>query len=132
MTKAWIQFAGLIALSLLAGGLLGLICFALYLMGNNISADGKVPVLDAGLFTASLLAFQQVIGAIRSVWESQERAAMAENLQNSTPTQGPAAGTTTTTTTVEPDPPTEPTEVIVVNPPEAPAQVELPEGEGRN
>lgn len=104
MTKAWIQFTGLIALSLLAGGLLGLVGYALNLMGNNISDDGKVPVLDAGLFTASLLAFQQVVGAIRSVWESQERADMAENLQNSTPTQGQKPGVTTTTTTVEPTP----------------------------
>jgi hypothetical protein len=92
MTKIHIQMVGLICLSLLAGGLLGLIGYALNLMGHNISADGKVPVLDAGLFTASLLAFQQTVGAIRSVWESQERASMAENLQNSTPieTQKPA------------------------------------------
>jgi hypothetical protein len=110
MTKTHIQFAGLICLSLLAAGLLWLIGYALQLMGSHISADGKVPVLDAGLFTASLLAFQQTVGAIRSVWESQERSALAENLSQSTPTVAPVTDT--------------PQPVTVVNPPEAPVPVE--------
>lgn len=85
ITKVHIQMVGLVTLSLLSAGLLMLIAYALYLMGSHISTDGKVPVLDAGLFTSCLLAFQQVIGAIRSIWESQERSTLAEGLQNSTP-----------------------------------------------
>lgn len=85
MTKTHIQLAGLIALAILAGGLLSIIAYAIYLMGQHITPDGKVPVLDAGLFTSSLLSFQQTVGAIRSIWESQERSALAENLSNSAP-----------------------------------------------
>lgn len=85
MTKLHIQMAGLITLSLLAAGLLSLIAYALYLMGSKITPDGKVPVLDAGLFTASLLAYQLTVGRIGSIWESQERSTLAEGLQNSSP-----------------------------------------------
>lgn len=85
MQKVHIQFAGMILLGILAGGLLGLIVYALTLMSQHIGADGKVPVLDAGLFTSALLSFQQTVAAIRSVWESQERSTLAEGLQNSTP-----------------------------------------------
>lgn len=93
MTKQWIQFAGLIALSLLAAGLLGIIAYAIYLMGQHITTDGKVPVLDAGLFTSSLLSFQQTVGGIRSIWESQERQSLSESLSNSTPTVAPVSDT---------------------------------------
>ena len=86
MTKAHIQFAGLIALSALAGALLFLIGFTFSSATTKMTPDGKVPLADAGLFTAFLLSFQQVVGAIRSIWESQERAAMAEGLVGSTPT----------------------------------------------
>lgn len=86
MTKTHIQLAGLLALSLLAGALLFLIGFTFQSAAKQMSPDGKVPLADAGLFTAFLLSFQQVVGAIRSIWESQERTALAEGLSNSTPT----------------------------------------------
>lgn len=85
MTKAHIQFAGLCALSLLAAYLLYLIGYTFQQAVAHISPDGKVPLADAGLFTAFLLSFQQTVGAIRSIWESQERTALAENLSQSTP-----------------------------------------------
>lgn len=89
MTKTHIQFAGLIALSVLAAGLLILIGFTFASAVGKVTTDGKVPIADAGLFTAFLLSFQQTVGAIRSIWESQERTALAEGLSNSTPTQTP-------------------------------------------
>ena len=89
MNKVHIQFAGLIALSLLAGALLGLIGFTFDSAVRQMTPDGKVPLADAGLFTALLLSFQQVVGAIRSIWESQERSALAEGLSNSSPSMAP-------------------------------------------
>jgi len=96
VTKAHIQFAGLAALSALAAYLLYLIGYTFSQAVSHITPDGKVPLADAGLFTAFLLSFQQTVGAIRSIWESQERTALAENLSNSTPAkpapQSAAAG----------------------------------------
>ena len=89
MNKAHIQFAGLVALSGLATYLLYLIGYTFSQAVSHMSPDGKVPLADAGLFTAFLLSFQQTVGAIRSIWESQERTALAEGLSNSTPTQTP-------------------------------------------
>lgn len=86
MTKAHIQFAGLLALSILAAGLLVLIGYTFASAIGKATDDGKVPLADAGLFTAFLLSFQQTVGAIRSIWESQERTALAEGLSNSVPT----------------------------------------------
>lgn len=90
MNKHHIQFAGLIALAVLAAGLLFLIGFTFANAASKMTQDGKVPLADAGLFTAFLLSFQQTIGAIRSIWESQERSTLAEGLGNSTPAGGPA------------------------------------------
>lgn len=97
MNKVHIQFAGLIVLFFLAGALLGLIGFTFWAAVQKMTPDGKVPIADAGMFTAYMLSFQQVVGAIRSIWESQERTALAEGLSNSSPTQ-------------RPNPPTEPTD----------------------
>lgn len=85
LNKTHIQLAGLIVLFLLSAGLLYLIGFTFDRAVNKMSADGKVPIADAGMFTAYLLSFQQTVTAIRSIWESQERTALAENLSNSTP-----------------------------------------------
>jgi len=91
MTKTHIQLGGLIALSALAAYLLYLIGYTFAQAVAHISPDGKVPLADAGLFTAFLLSFQQTVGAIRSIWESQERTALAENLSQSAPiTPGPS------------------------------------------
>lgn len=89
MTKTHIQFAGLLALSVLAAALLFLIGYTFQSAAGKMTTDGKVPLADAGLFTAFLLSFQQVVGAIRSIWESQERSALAEGLSNSSPTLSP-------------------------------------------
>ncbi len=91
MTKTHIQFAGLILLSVLAAYLLYLIGYTFSQAVAHITPDGKVPLADAGLFTAFLLSFQQTVTAIRSIWESQERTSLAEGLSNSTPTQKPPA-----------------------------------------
>ena len=85
VSKAHIQLAGLIALSALAAYLLYLIGYTFSEAVKHMSPDGKVPLADAGLFTAFLLSFQQTVGAVRSIWESQERTALAENLGQSTP-----------------------------------------------
>lgn len=90
MNKHHIQFAGLLALSFLAAGLLLLIGFTFASAASKMTPDGKVPIADAGLFAGFLLSFQQTIGAIRSIWESQERAALAEGLGASTPATGAA------------------------------------------
>lgn len=90
MTKAHIQFAGLVALTVLAAYLLYLIGYTFSQAVQHITPDGKVPLADAGLFTAFLLSFQQTVGAIRSIWESQERTALAENLSQSVPASPPA------------------------------------------
>jgi hypothetical protein len=89
MTKTHIQLGGLIALSLLAAYLLYLIGYTFSQAVSHATPDGKVPLADAGLFTAFLLSFQQTVGAIRSIWESQERTALAENLSQSTPSPSP-------------------------------------------
>lgn len=86
MNKHHIQLVGLVALSLLAAGLLWLIAYTFNSAVGKITADGKVPLADAGLFASLLLSFQQVVQAIRSIWESQERSTLAEGLGNSTPT----------------------------------------------
>lgn len=86
MTKSWIQFAGLISLSILAGYLLYLIGYTFEQGVSHMTQDGKVPIADAGLFTAILLSFQQTVGAIKSIWDSQERTALTESLSQSTPT----------------------------------------------
>lgn len=85
MNKTHIQLAGLVALSLLAAYLLYLIGYTFHQAVSKVTPDGKVPLADAGLFTAFLLSFQQTVGGIRSIWESQERTALAENLSQSTP-----------------------------------------------
>jgi hypothetical protein len=93
MTKTHIQMAGLTVLAALAGYLLYLIGYTFAQAVAHITPDGKVPLADAGLFTAFLLSFQQTVGAIRSIWESQERTSLAENLSQSTPLFTPSPAT---------------------------------------
>lgn len=85
MNKYHIQLVALVALSILACSLLFLIGYTFQSASAKMTPDGKVPLADAGLFTAFLLSFQQVIGTMRSLWESQERASLAESISNSTP-----------------------------------------------
>jgi hypothetical protein len=87
--KDRVQIVGIAAMT-------GLACAILYLIGHTFDAamlkvtpDGKVPLADAGLFTALLLSFREVIGVIKSMWEHQDRASLTEALSNSVPTQRP-------------------------------------------
>ncbi|MBB3348807.1 hypothetical protein [Sphingomonas sp. BK069] len=54
-----------------------------------MTPDGKVPLADAGLFTALLLSFREVLGVIKSIWESADRSDLATALSNSVPTATP-------------------------------------------
>lgn len=89
MTRVHIQLVGVIALTIIALALLYVIMRSGANVAASATADGKVSGIDAGAFTAGLLALQQVVGAMRSIWESQERADMAAGLSNSVPTQTP-------------------------------------------
>lgn len=89
MTRIWLQFAGVVALTIIALALLYVIMHSGASAAASLTGDGKVSALDAGAFTAGLLALQQVVGAMRSIWESQERTDMAAGLSNSVPTQAP-------------------------------------------
>lgn len=89
MSRIHVQLAGIVALSIISLALLLLIGFSLSRAIEGMTPDGKVPMIDAGTFTAGLLALQAVVGAMRSIWESQERADMAAGLSNSVPTSQP-------------------------------------------
>lgn len=84
-----VQLAAISALTVLAAGLIWLIGYSFAQMVGKMTPNGEVPVTDGGLFTAGLLSFQQVVGAMRSIWESRERQALAEGLSNSVPTTTP-------------------------------------------
>lgn len=87
--KGWVQLAGIGAMTLLA-------CAILYLIGHTfdqamekVTHDGKVPLADAGLFTALLLSFREVIGVIKSIWEHADRSDALAAISNSTPVAAP-------------------------------------------
>lgn len=89
MTREHLSIWGLIAMTLLAAGILYLIGHTFDQMIGKVTPDGKVPLADAGLFTALLLSFREVIGVIKSLWEHQDRSNLTEALSNSVPTQRP-------------------------------------------
>lgn len=95
VSNAHIQMGGLISMTMLALGILFLIGHTFDAMMDKVTPDGKVPLADAGLFTALLLSFREVIGVVKSLWEHQDRASLTEALSNSVPNQ-------------KPNPPTEP------------------------
>ncbi|TVV75301.1 hypothetical protein [Sphingomonas solaris] len=84
-----IQFAGIVAYMLLAAAILLLIAHTFDAAMAKATPDGKVPLADAGLFTALLLSFREVIGRIGSIFDHQDRADLTQALSNSTPTQRP-------------------------------------------
>lgn len=90
MSKAGIQLVAIVALTALAAGLLFLIGYTFHDGVKHITPDGKVPLVDAGLFTTFLLSFQQTVTTMRSIWESQERAVLTDKLAASSPVAPPA------------------------------------------
>lgn len=84
-----LQVYGLAALTLIAVALLGLVGWVLTLIGSHITPDGRVPSAEAFGFTALLLAFREVIGGIKALWEHEDRANLTQHLAASTP-PGPA------------------------------------------
>lgn len=84
-----LQIAGLVAMTALAAAILYLIGHTFDGMLDKASPDGKVPLADAGLFTALLLSFREVIGVIKSLWEHQDRNTLTEALSNSIPANRP-------------------------------------------
>lgn len=88
MTKH-VQIAGIIAMTLLAAAILYLIGDTFHSALAKMTPDGKVPLADAGLFTALLLSFREVLGVIKSIWESADRSDLTTALSNSVPTATP-------------------------------------------
>jgi hypothetical protein len=89
MNRIHIQMAGVVALTIVSLALLYVIATSGAAAAESLTEDGKVSAVDGGVFTAGLLALQQVVGAMRSIWESQERVDMATGLSNSVPAQTP-------------------------------------------
>lgn len=87
--KAWLQLAGIVAMTALAGAILFLIAHTFDSALDKMSPDGKVPLADAGLFAALLLSFREVIGVIKSIWDHADRSELTGALSNSTPTMKP-------------------------------------------
>jgi hypothetical protein len=84
-----VQLAGVIAMTILAGAILYLIGDTYHAAIAKVTPDGKVPLADAGLFTALLLSFREVVGVIKSIWEHADRSDLTTALSNSTPTATP-------------------------------------------
>jgi hypothetical protein len=89
VTRIHIQMAGVVALTVVSLALLYVILESGAAVAASMTGDGKVSAVDGGVFTAGLLALQQVVGAMRSIWESQERVDMATGLSNSVPANQP-------------------------------------------
>jgi hypothetical protein len=87
--RAWIQLAALVAMTLLAAAVLYLISDTYHAAVDKMTPDGKVPLADAGLFTALLLSFREVIAMISKLWDHEERVSSTEALSNSLPTATP-------------------------------------------
>jgi hypothetical protein len=85
----WLQLAGVVAMTALAAGILWLISDTYHAAVSKMTPDGKVPLADAGLFTALLLSFREVIGVVKSIWEHADRSDLTTALSNSMPTQAP-------------------------------------------
>ena len=88
MTRV-VQLAGIVAMTLLAAAILGLIGYSFHALVQKVTPDGKVPVLEGGLFTALLLSFREVIGVIKSIWDHADRSDLTAALSNSVPTGTP-------------------------------------------
>lgn len=87
--KVSLQLAGVIAMTLIACAILFLIMHTFDAAMAKVTPDGKVPLADAGLFTALLLSFREVIGVVKSIWEQADRSNLTTALSNSMPTSTP-------------------------------------------
>ena len=88
MSRA-LQLAGVAAFAVLALAILVLIAFVFARTLDHISPDGKVPLADAGLFTALLLSFREVVEGLKQIWRAADRSDLTSALSNSTPTATP-------------------------------------------
>lgn len=88
MTRT-VQLAGIVAMTVLCGAILFLIGHTFDGAIARMTPDGKVPLADAGLFTALLLSFREVIGVIKSIWDHADRSDLTKGLSNSTPIANP-------------------------------------------
>lgn len=86
-----LQLYGLAALTAIAAALLILIAWVLYLIGSHITPDGKVPSAESFGFTALLLAFREVIGGIKDIWQHEHSANLTSHLAGSLPPPAPAS-----------------------------------------
>jgi len=82
-----LQFYGLLALSALALVMLILIGIVIAAVANHIGPDGKVPAAESFGFTALLLSFREIIGALKAIWAYEDRATMTGHLAESSPAQ---------------------------------------------
>jgi hypothetical protein len=87
--KSPLQVIGVIAMTALAGAILLLIAHTFDSAIAQMTDDGKVPMADAGLFTGLLLAFREVLGVIKSIWDHADRSELTGALSNSQPTMRP-------------------------------------------
>lgn len=84
-----VQIIGIAAMTALAGAILLLIDHTFSEAVARMTPDGKVPLADAGLFTALLLSFREVLAVIKTIWEHADRSDLTTALSNSVPTQAP-------------------------------------------
>ncbi len=85
-----VQLYGLLALTLLAVGILGLIGMTFGAISQHIGPDGRVPSSEAFGFTALLLAFREVVATIRTIWDTEARNNLTDKLAASAPQAPPA------------------------------------------
>lgn len=84
-----LQMMGLLALTVLAAGVLILIGMVLWLLSQHIDANGRVPSGEAFGLTGLLLAFREILGAIKALWAYEDRATMTGHLADSQPADRP-------------------------------------------
>ena len=89
MTREHLQLAGLVAMTGLGVAILFLIGHTFNGMLGKVTPDGKVPIVDAGLFTALLLSFREVTSVIKDIWQHADRSEATAAPSNSTPTLAP-------------------------------------------
>lgn len=85
--REWMQLAGLTAMTLLAAAILILIGHMFDQAVSRMTPDGKVSAWDAGIFTALLLSFREVISTVNKLWDSQERLNATKALSTQTPVE---------------------------------------------
>ncbi len=90
--KPWLQLTALLLLTALAGAILYLIAYIFNGAVSRMTPDGKVPVADAGLFTALLLSFREVLALMKSIWEYLDRSESMKAVAASSPNPADGSG----------------------------------------